>query len=602
MASSSSTNCWKHDVFLNFRGQDTRNTFTSHLHQALCNKGVHVYIDDELERGKAIAPALLQAIEQSRISIAVFSETYACSSYCLDELVKMLECKESKGQVVLPVFYNVDPSDVEAQNDSFGEPVLCAASMAAASVDKLLEWKEALTKAARLSGWHLDNGNEAKTIQSIVEKVLAILNRAFLQVADHPVGLDSHIQDLNCQLRLASNDVFMVGILGIGGIGKTTVAKAIYNEIANQFEGSSFLANVREMAKQNKVVELQQTLLSQILGDKNRSVGNKDFGISVIKDRLCSKKVLVVVDDVDNLDQLKSLAGEPDWFGAGSRIIITSRDEHVLVSHGVKFVHRVQELCRGDAFQLFSWHAFRNSQPKEEFMMHSSEAVTYAQGLPLALVVLGSFLYGRSVHEWESQIDKLKQIPDKKIYEILKISYDGLEDDTQKAIFLDIACFFRGMDKDYVMKVFHACDFKPIIGVQVLIEKSLISIENNKLQMHDLIQVMGRQIVQQESPNIPGRRSRLWFHEDIVHVLTENMGTDEIEAIMLDFHEPEEMHLSAKAFKKMKRLRILIIRNALLTVAPVYLSNELRWLEWPGCPLLSLPSTFHPNSVFSFIT
>ncbi|KAG6737289.1 hypothetical protein POTOM_058803 [Populus tomentosa] len=92
-------------------------------------------------------------------------------------------------------------------------------------------------------------------------------------------------------------------------------------------------------------------------------------------------------------------------------------------------------------------------------------------------------------------------------------------------------------------------------------------------------------------------RSRLWFHEDIAHVLTENMGTDEIEAIMLDFHEPEEMHLSAKAFKKMKRLRILIIRNALLTMAPVYLSNELRWLEWPGCPLLSLPSTFHARKL-----
>uniref|UniRef100_A0A6N2L7I2 ADP-ribosyl cyclase/cyclic ADP-ribose hydrolase n=1 Tax=Salix viminalis TaxID=40686 RepID=A0A6N2L7I2_SALVM len=566
MASSSSSKWWKHDVFLNFRGPDTRNTFTSHLHKALCNKGVRVYIDDELERGKSIAPALLQSIEQSRISIAVFSETYASSSYCLDELVKMLECKESRGQVVLPVFYNVDPSDVEEQNDSFGEPVLRSASCAA-NMGKFLDWKEALTKAAGLSGWHLDNGNEANTIQSIVEKVMAVVHPTFLHVADYPVGLDSHIQYLNCQLRIASNDVFMVGIWGIGGIGKTTVAKAIYNEIADQFEGSSFLANVREMAKQNKVAELQQTLLSQILGDKNWSVGNIDFGISVIKDRLCSKKVLIVIDDVDNVDQLKRLAGEPDWFGAGSRIIITSRDEHVLVSHGVKIVHKVEELCEGDAFKLFSWHAFRKSQPKEELMkQYSCDAVTYANGLPLALVVLGSFLYGRSVHEWESQLDKLKQIPDKKVYEILKISYDGLEDGPQKAIFLDIACFFRGMDKDYVMKVLHACDFKPVIGVQVLIEKSLISIENNKLQMHDLLQAMGRQIVQQESPNIPGRRSRLWFHEDIVHVLTENTGTDEIEAIMLDFQEPEEIHLSAKAFKKMKRLRILIIHNALKLV------------------------------------
>ena len=102
----SSSNCWKYDVFLSFRGQETRNTFTAHLYYALCNKGINAFIDDKLERGEHITSQLYRVIEDSRISLLIFSENYARSIYCLDELVKILECKESKGQVVFPVFYN----------------------------------------------------------------------------------------------------------------------------------------------------------------------------------------------------------------------------------------------------------------------------------------------------------------------------------------------------------------------------------------------------------------------------------------------------------------------------------------------------------------
>ncbi|XP_020535937.1 disease resistance-like protein DSC1 isoform X2 [Jatropha curcas] len=392
-------------------------------------------------------------------------------------------------------------------------------------------------------------------------------------------------------LSIGVRDVLMVGICGIGGIGKTTLAKAIYNRIANQFEGSCFLENVRRTSEQYGVGQLQETLLIEMLRDKNVSLGNFARGINCIQERLSRKRVLIVIDDVDDVDQLEKLAAL-NCFGLGSRLIITTRDKHLLVFHGVERIHKVDELSPENALELFSRNAFKKPQPAEEYSKLAQWIVNYADGLPLALVVLGSFLYQRKVLEWESEIAKLKQSPNKKINDILKISYDGLEP-YQKAIFLDIACFFKGMDKDAVIKILDACGLNPDIGVPVLIEKSLISIENNKIHMHALLQSMGREVVCQESSN-PNRRTRLWFHEDVLRVLTGNTGTDDIEGILLDLPEPKEIQLDAEAFMKMKSLRILLIRNAHITVTggPMDLPNELRWLEWPSCPLQSMPSGF----------
>lgn len=148
----------KHDVFLSFRGTDTRNTFTSHLYQALCNSEINTFMDDRLEKGEEISSALLHVTEDSRTSVEVLSENYASSSYCLDELVKMVACKESKEHVVFPVFFNVDPSDVEEQKGSFGVALQHHLSCFGARQERVQEWSNALTNVARLSGWHLDNG------------------------------------------------------------------------------------------------------------------------------------------------------------------------------------------------------------------------------------------------------------------------------------------------------------------------------------------------------------------------------------------------------------------------------------------------------------
>jgi hypothetical protein len=118
-SSSSSTRRWRHDVFLSFRGEDTRSGFTSHLHQALDDKGFNTFIDYNLQRGEEISK-LLETIESSMISIVVLSKNYASSTWCLDELVKIVECRKNNGQLVYPVFYKVDPSEVRKQDRDFG--------------------------------------------------------------------------------------------------------------------------------------------------------------------------------------------------------------------------------------------------------------------------------------------------------------------------------------------------------------------------------------------------------------------------------------------------------------------------------------------------
>ena len=367
--------------------------------------------------------------------------------------------------------------------------------------------------------------SEYKFILSIINEVSKKLNHTHLHVADKPVGLESRVLEVKSLLELGSDEeVNMVGIYGIGGIGKTTIARAVYNLIAHQFDGLCFLADIRERAiRKHGLVKLQEILLSEILGEKDIKIGDVNKGIPLIKRRLQRKKVLLILDDVDNLKQLKAIAGGYDWFGFGSRIIITSRDKQLLNTHGVKEFYEVKELNRNEAFELFCWNAFKSNKVDPHNAYISSRVLLYTGGLPLALEVIGSNLYGKKINEWNSALDKYERVPSKEVYEILKVSYDGLHED-EKNIFLDIACFFNKYKISYVNEMLHARGFYPEHGIQVLIDKSLMKIDSNDcVRMHDLIQNMGREIVRQESTFEPGKRSRLWFDEDIFHVLQNDM-------------------------------------------------------------------------------
>ncbi|XP_048437598.1 disease resistance protein RPV1 isoform X2 [Pyrus x bretschneideri] len=601
-ASSSSGRQWKYDVFINFRGEDTRKDFVNHLDRALRQKSINTFIDaQEIRKGDHLSE-LLTAIRESRLSIVVFSQNYASSTWCLKELVEILKCKATKEQIVLPIFYEVDPSDVRKLKSRFGEAFVQHDHDSNAEMEEVQSWRSALTTATSLSGWDSRNYEEdAKLIEEIVEDVF----RKLIHISSTPrkdnglVEMDSHMHEMHLLLHpdpsgVELDDVRVVGIWGMGGLGKTTIARAVYDEIACRFEACCFLANVKEGFMKHGELHMQTQLLSSISGNK---VGSSDIlkkGFHVMLKSLGHKKVLVVVDDIDKLAQVEALLGKEHSFGGGSRIIITTRDVQLLSRANAIYSPKI--LCGAGALELFKRYAFRTSQPTRDYDYLSWCVIQYAQGLPLALKVLGAFLDNKTVREWEDVLEKIRNIPQREIHDVLKTSFDGL-DDTKKDIFLDIACFFKGMQKDYAIEIMDGCGFYPHTGIRVLIDRALITVSwRGELEMHDSLQEMGREIVRQESIKEPGRRSRLWSYGDVHHVLTQNTGTEAVESIILDLSNSDEVCLNAEAFDSMTQLRLLRISHSYgkqhLIGHLKFLSHELRCLSWPGSPLKSLPSNF----------
>ncbi|CAH1421475.1 unnamed protein product [Lactuca virosa] len=574
---------FKYDVFLSFRGEDTRTNFVDHLYHALQQKSIHTYKDNEkIKKGKKISDELIGSIEDSKFYIIVFSKNYASSSWCLDELVKIMECHRTTEHTAYPVFYDVEPSEVRKQSQTIKEVF---AEHEKKEADG--KWREALKEAADLAGWELKNtanGHEVEFIQKIIEELLLELRSISFNIDEKFVGMETRVKDVILSLGTGFNDVHMIGIKGMGGGGKTTLARAVFDQISFQFEGKSFVENVREAsnASFSGLKSFQNQVLSDVTNDRGINISsvyegslqkqvlsdvlNEDIRVSSISDgkylmkrRLRDKKVLVVLDDVDHIDQLEALAGELNWFKPGSRIIITTRDEQVLVAHRVKFIRDVTLLSDKEAICLFSRHAFGRDFPIQGFEDLSGQVVRYAAGLPLTIKVMGSFLCGKNELEWVDALKRLKKIPLAETMKKLELSYIGLEED-YKEIFLDVACILKGWQKDNAIKVLESCGFHARNGLRVLEQKSLITINGNSsyewVDMHDHIEEMGRNIVRKLHPDKPHKHSRLWINEEVEDILANELGTKATRCLQF-YTEKLNPHTVIKGLGKMKELRLL---------------------------------------------
>ncbi|XP_057435894.1 disease resistance-like protein DSC1 isoform X2 [Lotus japonicus] len=598
----------KYDVFVSFRGEDIRDGFLSHLAEAFRRKKINAFVDDKLQRGEEIWPSLVGAIEGSLVSLIIFSENYASSRWCLNELVKILECRGKYEQIVVPVFYGVDPTDVRHQTGSYETAFLEHGKYFDPTMLKI--WSDALNKSADLSGIKSsDSQNDAELLDNITNDVLHQLSRLSKHTLNSKglVGIGKSFADVEALLLKDSKDVRIIGIWGMGGIGKTTIAEQVFNKICSEYEGSCFLSNVREDSTRHGIIYLKEKLFSTLLAEDVKMKSPNGLSDDIGR-RISRMKVLIVLDDVNDSDQLE-LFGTVDTFGPGSRIIVTTRDQQVLIANKVDDILHVGELSSSESLELFNLIALNHSHLVREYYELTKRVVKYANGIPLVLKVLGHLLCGRDQKAWESQLDKLMEMPSKKVYDVMILSYDDL-DRKEQQIFLDLACFFKGLnlkvDSIKTLLKDNESDNSVAHGLERLKDKALITIsEDDVVSMHDIIEEIAWEIVRQESREDIGSQSRLGDADDINKVLENDKGKEVVRSLRMHSStmRTRKLKLSSHIFVMMSKLQFLdfysdhniLDSDVLLPKGLKSLPTELRYLRWWHYPLKSLPKKFCVN-------
>ncbi|XP_039169926.1 disease resistance protein RUN1-like [Eucalyptus grandis] len=568
-----------YEVFLSFRGPDTRRDFADFLRTMLTDAGIRVFWDEkELEGGKEIDRQLIQAIKQSEVSIPVISREYASSRSCRMELEQMVECMDKKNRIIIPIFYYVDPSDVRHCRDPFE-----GASDELNNRDR---------DGVLFNSWN----SHGEVIKQIVREVEQKLKKRDLIVPKQLVGVDPHVQRIMAKLKVVycngeagkiGNTREKVLIHGIPGVGKTELAKCVYNKLNLLFDACSFLENLQKEIRDHGIVSVQNRLISHVHKGVARKFDCSDHALKHIQERFRPTNVLLLLDDVKDHEQLSALVGELDWMSQGSRVIVTSQRDDVLKKHkgAEKFCLRTMQ--QDKALQLFSRHAFERDSPPEKFEELSTNIVAATDGLPLGLKKVGEFLCGKSINVWMEKLIQLKEAPDKSVREAFLESYTTLEENEQQ-IFLDIACFFNGKDKRIPYYMWRDLQFSPSISILSLCAMSLVEIgEDKKLHTRAILKTFGREIVRSENKKEPCQRSRLWNHEEALDVLIGRKGTEHVEALRLEFGDgyKGKIRFECNQFDGLQNLRFLKLDRAdIRGNFGNHFFWRLRWLDWQGCP------------------
>ncbi|GLJ17610.1 hypothetical protein SUGI_0306640 [Cryptomeria japonica] len=626
----------RYHIFLSFRGADVRKTLVDHLYQSLSTAGLNVFLDSErLEKGDSIGISLQRAIQSSAIHIPIFSAHYALSPWCLKELSLMWDFKSiSTGTTIIPLFYNVEPSDVrypDKKGGPYAEAFHKHYTQGRHEHHEITAWKAALFQVSSLSGWSLTEtalGYEGRLVKQVVTDVLKTLNVTVLDVAKRPVGLKARTEEVIKLLKIDDSraDRLIVGIWGMGGLGKSTLAKAIYNEIHHLFEASSFASEVRATAGESTkgLRKLQQHVLQDLMKAEMK-LKSADQGKMVMRNCLASIRALVILDDVSDEKQVDALVG--DWYGQGSRIIITSRDKSILEAGQVDAIYHMNGLDIEESTQLFSWHAFLRACPDKGYKDMTERIVKACRGLPLSLEIIGAHLYGkRNIRYWSDALTKIENVEYEKIYQTLKISYDALPVQ-EKRIFLDIACFFitlklqdgifsskRAYNMDFYIKFWGVLGCRAVYtSLQNLEGKSLIVIQEHKynesededqndelgpyfceFSMHNQIRDLGRRMVEEESWDDPAQRSRVWREEDIFNVLARKEEMSSVRGVMWKRYLELQ---GIDSLQAMHNLEFMLWWDLHLRTQITIFPLNLRYLVLSNCqleecePCLEMPET-----------
>ncbi|KAL1339086.1 hypothetical protein AAHE18_U007400 [Arachis hypogaea] len=528
----------QYDVFISFRGEDTRNGFTSHLHSALRRNQIETFIDYRIQKGGAIWNELVEAIRDSNLFLVIFSEKYASSKWCLRELVEIMECKKkNENVIVIPVFYRIEPTHVRKQTGTYHTAFAEHERSLERSV--VQQWRTALFEASNLSGFHCDHHRqEAELIDEIVKAIFPNLNsNCYRDELKSPFICNRNYTSVKSLLKFMSEKVLVIGIWGMAGIGKTTIATTLFHECSPEYEGHCFLAFSKNLEGKG-LNHICAKLLSQLLNQDVRIDNIRVIHSSIIR-KIKHRKVFVVLDDVTNSQIAADLIQLfRNCLSCGSRIILTTRDRNVLTSGGVEEIHEVKEMNFEDSLKVFSHNAFNDSHPKEDYYELSTRVIAdYTKGIPLALKILGSFLRTKGKSEWDSALRKLRKYPNPDIQQVLRLSYDALDDD-EKNILLDIACFFHE---------------------------------------HEMEMEMCWKIIYEEYSKNGGQQTRLWNTEEVCNIFQDERDIHGVESMIVDMNE----------ITIDPRIIIIALRKM----------PKLRYIEWDRCSLKFVPSICWPQKL-----
>ncbi|EOA15282.1 hypothetical protein CARUB_v10028683mg [Capsella rubella] len=252
---------------------------------------------------------------------------------------------------------------------------------------------------------------------------------------------------------------------------------------------------------------------------------------------------------------------------------------------------------------MFCRSAFKQNYPPDGFMELASEVASLAGNLPLGLNVLSSYLRGREEEDWMDMMPRLRKSLDGKIEKTLRVSYDGLNNKKDKAIFRHIACLFSGEEVNDIKLLLADSELDVNIGLKNLVDKSLVKVSDGTVDVHGLLQKMCKEIVCTQSSE-PGEREFLVDSKDVCNVLENNTGTKNVLGISLNMDETDELHIRGDAFKGMSNLLFLNFFSSREKEVPLHLSEgfgqfspKLRLLYWDEYPLKFMPSKFQPQNL-----
>ncbi|XP_057827337.2 disease resistance protein Roq1-like [Cryptomeria japonica] len=543
------------DVFINHRGPDVKTTLAWQLYNSLKNAGISAYLDsEETELGDYFPSAIKNAIFSARVHIAILSPRYAESAWCLAELALMFQTKAR----IIPLFYHVQPSDFRYIKYGVADAFSIHEEKSRYPNYDIQEWKECLKNVAGIKGYELNGQNDYlnKLCCDVVTTVVKEKKKRKipLQVAKYEVGLDELVKDFqsHCQSNGEMKDK-IIGIFGMGGSGKTTLAKYLFNRKSSEFSGSTFLFDVRDFDVKGMLTSLQNKLQNDLFPrnhqsfssvedgiaaiqdnlQRNREFSSIEDGIAVIKDNLQrsrDSRFLIVIDDADHQKQLDALV-PIHALNPKSLVIVTTRDQRLLIEAGVNVRYKMKQMNPEHSRELFCWHAFQKQSSKSGFQNLVDGFVEVCQGLPLALRVMGGHVFGSDKSYWKLQLDVVKKKLHKDIKDTLKVSYDALEED-EKQIFMDIACFFIGKEASMAMSIWKASGWRAEHALQTLKDKCLVDLQPMSLgwdycdpefvlRMHDHLRDLGRDMADNEMSN----SCRLWRPTDLIEM--ENIVKEE---------------------------------------------------------------------------